>query len=167
MLCLFNILSSFAALFELLGDTSATPRSFYSTREIPKGLIGLLDRVAFIDKAVKISSLCNYEQSHIFGIRLLSFLQSDLDVMLLLESQYEYSKILLNLQAMNRTNPIHIKLNMDDPASQKATSYDNPIQDMDNFNASQPGKIIVDMHSVERNFVLVNANLIGVCSFRT
>lgn len=39
MLCLFNILSSFPAVYELLGDIIATPRSFYSIREIPKGLI--------------------------------------------------------------------------------------------------------------------------------
>ena len=39
MLCLFNILSSFPAVYELLGDITATPRSFYSIREIPKGLI--------------------------------------------------------------------------------------------------------------------------------
>lgn len=39
MLCFFNILSSFAAVFELLGDINATPRSFYSVREKPKGLI--------------------------------------------------------------------------------------------------------------------------------
>jgi len=106
MLCLFNVLSSFAALFELLGDNTATPRSFYTPREVPKGLIGLLDRVAFIDKTSKVASLCNYEQSHVFGLRLLSFLQSDLDVLLLLEAQYDYSNILLNLQSINRSNPM-------------------------------------------------------------
>jgi len=63
---------------------------------------GLLDRVTFLDKKVKITSLCNYEQSHIFGLRLLSFLQTDLDVLLLLESQYNYSFLLLNLQKLNR-----------------------------------------------------------------
>ena len=63
---------------------------------------GLLDRVTFLDKRIKMASLCNYEQSHIFGLRLLSFLQTDLDVLLLLESQYAYSSLLLNLQKANR-----------------------------------------------------------------
>jgi hypothetical protein len=48
------------------------------------------------------TSLCNYEQSHIFGLKLLSFLQTDLDVLLLLESQYTYSSLLLSLQKANR-----------------------------------------------------------------
>ncbi len=48
------------------------------------------------------TSLCNYEQSHIFGLKLLSFLQTDLDVLLLLESQYTYSRLLLSLQKANR-----------------------------------------------------------------
>jgi hypothetical protein len=48
------------------------------------------------------TSLCNYEQSHIFGLKLLSFLQTDLDVLLLLESQYSYSSLLLSLQKANR-----------------------------------------------------------------
>lgn len=63
---------------------------------------GLLDRVTFLDKKLKMTSLCNYEQSHIFGLRLLSFLQTDLDVLLLLESQYAYSSLLLSLQKANR-----------------------------------------------------------------
>jgi hypothetical protein len=104
MLCLTNILSSFSAIYELLLDVIATPRSNYSAHEIPKGLIGLLDRVLFLDKRIKISSLNNYEQSHTFGLRLLSFLQSDLDVLLLLESQYNCSNLLLNLQHINRYN---------------------------------------------------------------
>jgi len=61
-----------------------------------------LDRVTFLDKKIKMTSLCNYEQSHIFGLKLLSFLQTDLDVLLLLESQYTYSSLLLSLQKANR-----------------------------------------------------------------
>ena len=57
-----------------------------------------------MDKNLKISSLCNYEQSHVFGLRLLGFLQSDLDVLLLIESQYNSSRVLLELQKKNRRN---------------------------------------------------------------
>lgn len=64
----------------------------------------LLDRVVFLDKKLKISSLCNYEQSHMFGLRLLGFLQSDLDILLLIESQYQSTRLLLNLQKSNRAN---------------------------------------------------------------
>ena len=39
MLCLLNILSTFAGVYELLVDQSATPRSLYGIHETPKGLI--------------------------------------------------------------------------------------------------------------------------------
>lgn len=39
-----------------------------------------------------------------FGLRLLSFLQSDLDILLLIESQYNSTRLLLNLQKSNRRN---------------------------------------------------------------
>jgi hypothetical protein len=39
MLCLINILSSFSAVYELLADIIATPRSIYEIRDTPKGLI--------------------------------------------------------------------------------------------------------------------------------
>lgn len=71
-----------------------------------------MDRVTFLDNKVKIRSLCNYEQSHMFGLRLLSYLQTDLDVLLLLESQYSYTSLLLNLQRANR--PIKAKYDFND-----------------------------------------------------
>jgi hypothetical protein len=39
-----------------------------------------------------------------FGLRLLGFLQSDLDILLLIESQYQSTRLLLNLQKSNRAN---------------------------------------------------------------
>ena len=104
MLCLVNILCSFAITYELLADGASTPRSVYEARDVPKGLVGLLDRVVFLDKEAKISSLCNYEKSHLFGLRLVNFLQCDLDVMLLLESQYSLTSLLLGMQKANRVS---------------------------------------------------------------
>lgn len=180
MICLINILSSFAAVYELLGDINATPRTFYTNREIPKGLIvttsfetrlnfkiiilnnnifqGLLDRVAFIDKKNKMSSLSNYEQSHMFGIRLLSYLQSDLDVLLLLESQYDYTTLFLNLQSANRP----LKANYDfDSKTDNVNKEISSVNSLIEVEAISTAEIMVDMLSVERNFVLVNSNIIG------
>lgn len=39
MLCLMNITSSFSSVYELLINISATPRSQYGIRDIPKGLV--------------------------------------------------------------------------------------------------------------------------------
>jgi hypothetical protein len=51
MLCLLNILSSFSAVYELLEDVNVTPRSFYSNREVPKGLIVI---IRILEKTLKI-----------------------------------------------------------------------------------------------------------------
>lgn len=114
MLCLVNILSSFSSVYELLADITATPRSSYGIRDVPRGLVGLLDRVTFLDRKHKISSLCNYEQSHTFGLKLISILQCDLDVLLLLETQYNSTNILLGLQRANR--PLNIDHDYDGEA---------------------------------------------------
>ena len=78
--------------------------------------------MAFLDKKVKISSLCNYEQAHSFGLRLLSFLQSDLDVLLLLESQYDTTSLLLELQKASR--PILANYDYGPDAEHNNTSVD-------------------------------------------
>lgn len=39
MLCLLSVLCSFSSVYELLADMSATPRSFYGIRDVPKGLV--------------------------------------------------------------------------------------------------------------------------------
>ncbi len=108
-----------------------------------------------MDRKAKITSLTNYEQSHVFGLKFLSYLICDLDVLLLIESQYDASHLLLNLQNSNRVNNLDMScLNEDDEISKEDESNDTePTQ-------KQPD-IIIDMLSVERNFVLVNANLIG------
>ncbi len=133
---LINILSSFTAVYEILLDAVSTPRNKYSVREIPNGLINLMERVVFINSDIKIQSLFNYEQAHTFGLRLLSYLQSDLDVLLLLEVQYGYNQMLLDSQ----------KLNIRD-------------DDADGTESSSP--IIIDILSIERNYVLVQSNVIG------
>jgi hypothetical protein len=131
-LCLINILSSFTGVYEILFDAVSTPRNKYTVREIPNGLISLMERVVFINSDAKIQSLFNYEQSHTFGLRLLSYLQSDLDIHLLLEVQYGYNQMLLE--------------------SQKSNQQDTDVN-------SSP--VIIDILSIERNYVLVQSNLIG------
>lgn len=154
MLCLVNILSSFSAVYEFVADVFATPRSSYGSRDFPKGLISLLERVTFLDKKSKLSSLCNFEQSHIFGLKLISILQCDLDILLLIEVQYDLNRVLLNLQKSNRSNSQNDQNGSNDD--------ENVFEQLENLEEnSENCAIIIDALSVERNFVLVNSNVIG------
>lgn len=87
-----------------------------------------MDRVTFLDKKIKIASLCNLEQSHIFGLNLISILQCDLDTLLLLETQYNSTSILLNLQKSNRPSTINFDFNSketDDSNRESPTNDDD------------------------------------------
>lgn len=96
---LVNVLSAFPAVLELLKGKPLPTKEQYTFRDIPDSIPGLLDRVVIVDSAEKIHSLFNYEQSHCFGLRLLSVMVSCLDTYLLLQSQYKFEKMLLNAQA--------------------------------------------------------------------
>ncbi|XP_078398297.1 protein broad-minded isoform X4 [Cetorhinus maximus] len=92
----------------------------------------VIDRLVIMNSNAKIHSLFNYEHSHMFGVRLLSVMCCNLDTLLLLESQYHVSEILLNAQEENVRE-----------------------------NLENPGDFIIDGLSVERNHILVRMNLIG------
>ncbi|PVD21206.1 hypothetical protein C0Q70_19375 [Pomacea canaliculata] len=126
---LMNILSGFPAVYEVLKGQLLPTRSQYTFRDIPDTIAGLLDRLAIIDSPEKVHSLFNFEQSHCFGLRLLSVMVSCLDTYLLLQSQYKFEKVLLDAQAANKP------------------------EDRD--------EIIIDMLSVERNYILVKCHLLG------
>ncbi|XP_052063658.1 protein broad-minded-like isoform X2 [Mytilus californianus] len=126
---LLNVLSSFYAVYELLGDKSLPKKESYGFREIPDSVVEFVDRFVIVDSPAKIHSLFNFEQSHVFGLRVLSVMISCLDTYLLLQSQYKFQDILLTSQAENHTKDRE--------------------------------EIIIDMLSIERNYVLVRAFLIG------
>uniref|UniRef100_A0A8C9Y681 Protein broad-minded n=1 Tax=Sander lucioperca TaxID=283035 RepID=A0A8C9Y681_SANLU len=63
----------------------------------------LIDRLIAVNSDAKIHSLFHYEQSHTFGLRLLSVLCCNLDSFLLLESQYNICSMLLQSQRENVT----------------------------------------------------------------
>ncbi|KAM9317399.1 protein broad-minded [Gastrophryne carolinensis] len=130
-LALVNLLSSYPAVYELLGNLDLPSKNEYSLREVPTCLVDIFDRLVLVDSVAKMNSLFNYEQSHIFGLRLLSVLCCNLDTLLLLESQYKVSEMLLNAQRENVTD------------------------------ASKSGNVIIDGLSVERNHILVRMNAIG------
>lgn len=161
MLFLVNILSSFSAVYEFLADVYATPRSLYGSRDFPMGLISLLERVTFLDKKSKISSLCNFEQSHIFGLKMISILQCDLDILLLIEVQYDLNRILLNLQKSNRSKACQSEEGEISSSREENDQWENLEENGENCS------IIIDALSVERNFVLVNSNIIGGPSEKT
>ncbi|XP_067402768.1 protein broad-minded isoform X2 [Emydura macquarii macquarii] len=130
-LALVNLLS-YPVIYELIGDQELPNKPEYSLREVPTNVIDVIDRLIILNSEAKIHSLFSYEQSHIFGLRLLSVLCCDLDTLLLLESQYKISQVLLNDQK------------------------ENVIE-----TSEGPGNFIIDGLSVERNHVLVRINLTG------
>ncbi|XP_078471595.1 protein broad-minded [Lampetra planeri] len=98
---LVNLLSSYYAVRELLGGKMLPNKEDYSLREIPTSIVDIVDRLILVNSKAKIHSLFNYEQSHTFGLRLLSVLCCGLDTLLLLESQYHVSQALLACQVEN------------------------------------------------------------------
>ncbi|KAH0507839.1 Protein broad-minded [Microtus ochrogaster] len=130
-LALVNLLS-YPAVYELTGNQELPNKAEYSLREVPTCIIDIIDRLIILNSEAKIRSLLNYEQSHIFGLRLLSVVCCDLDALLLLEAQYQVSNMLLRAQEENT------------------------------FETSENHRdFIIDGLSVERNHVLVRINLIG------
>ncbi|XP_041376240.1 protein broad-minded-like isoform X2 [Gigantopelta aegis] len=125
---LLNILSAFPAVYEVLADKPLPVKESYGFRHVPDTIDGLLDRLTIVDTPEKIHSLFSYEQSHVFGLRVLSVMISCLDTFLLMQSQYKFQEVLLRAQAANK------------------------------FDSD---KIIVDMLSVERNYILVKTYLVG------
>uniref|UniRef100_A0A673Y9B7 Protein broad-minded n=1 Tax=Salmo trutta TaxID=8032 RepID=A0A673Y9B7_SALTR len=131
-LSLVNLLSSPHAVWELLGQQPLPNKAEYNLREMPTSVTDLIDRLIAVNSDVKIHSLFNYEQSHTFGLRLLSVMCCNLDSLLLLESQYNISDMLLQCQKDNITDP-----------------------------SSGEGDFIIDGLSVERNHILVRISVIG------
>ncbi|KAF3703043.1 Protein broad-minded TBC1 domain family member 32 [Channa argus] len=131
-LSLVNLLSSSHSVWELLGRQPLANKSEYTLREMPTSIPDLIDRLIAVNSDAKINSLFHYEQSHTFGLRLLSVLCCNLDSFLLLETQYNICSILLQSQKENVT-----ELDTD------------------------KGEFIIDSVSVERNHVLVRASLVG------
>ena len=60
-----------------------------------------MERLILVDTPAKMHALFNYEQSHTFGLRVLSVMCSCLDTFLLLETQYKVQESLLGCQAEN------------------------------------------------------------------
>ncbi|KAL6096154.1 tbc1d32 [Pungitius sinensis] len=127
-----NLLSSSRSVWELLGHQPLANKSEYTLREVPTSIPDLIDRLIAVNSDAKIQSLFHYEQSHTFGLRLLSVLCSNLDSFLLLESQYYICSMLLKSQGENVP-----ELDTDD------------------------GEFIIDNLSVERNHVLVRVSVVG------
>ncbi|XP_072853453.2 protein broad-minded isoform X2 [Pogona vitticeps] len=130
-LALINLLS-YPAVYELIGDQNIPNKSEYSLREVPTNITDIIDRLIIVNMEAKIHSLFNYEQSHTFGLRLLNVLCCELDTLLLLESQYKISAVLLDAQKENAIN-----------ISETTRDF------------------IIDGLSVERNHILVRITHVG------
>uniref|UniRef100_A0A8C3W2Q8 Protein broad-minded n=1 Tax=Catagonus wagneri TaxID=51154 RepID=A0A8C3W2Q8_9CETA len=130
-LALVNLLS-YPAVYELVGNQGLPNKAEYSLREVPTCIVDIIDRLVILNSEAKIRSLFNCEQSHVFGLRLLSVVCCNLDSLLLLEAQYGVSEMLLTAQEENTVE-----------------------------TSESHREFIIDSLSVERNHVLVRINLIG------
>ncbi|XP_061197318.1 protein broad-minded-like [Saccostrea echinata] len=98
---LLNVLSAFPAVYEVLANKPLPSKPEYGFREIPTTIVDFVDRLIMVDSDAKIHSLFNFEQSHTFGLRVLSVMICCLDTFLLLQSQYNFQEILLSAQEDN------------------------------------------------------------------
>ncbi|CAH1269946.1 TBC1D32 [Branchiostoma lanceolatum] len=96
-----NLLSSFPAVYEALAEQKLQNAVSYTFRDMPNDMVGLIERLILVDTPAKMHALFNYEQSHTFGLRVLSVMCSCLDTFLLLETQYKVQESLLGCQAEN------------------------------------------------------------------
>lgn len=131
-LSLVNLLSSSHSAWELLGRQTLANKREYTLREMPTSISDLIDRLIAVNSDAKIHSLFHFEQSHTFGLRLLSVLCCNLDTFLLLESRFNICTMLLQNQKEN-------------------------VAEL----GSGEGEIILDSLSVERNYVLVCVSVVG------
>ncbi|UJR27576.1 hypothetical protein I4U23_008857 [Adineta vaga] len=100
LLSLLSVVCPFSAAFELLSmddNEILTPHNADENPQ-PSTLSHLLKRIAFVNDDNGVRKLLSYEHTHTTGLRLLSVMQSDLDVQLLLEIKYNYIKILRQAQ---------------------------------------------------------------------
>ncbi|CAF1577401.1 unnamed protein product [Adineta ricciae] len=100
LLTLFSVVCSFPAAYELLSiedDESMTPH-FNNEYPKPCTLSQLLKRISFVNDDNAVRKLLSYEHTHTTGLRLLTVMQSDLDVQLLLEIKYNYIEKLREAQ---------------------------------------------------------------------
>ncbi|CAF3793816.1 unnamed protein product [Rotaria sp. Silwood1] len=101
LLSLLSLVSSFSAAYELLSTDNNEPLTPRNMEKNPKPctLLALLERISFVSDDTGIRSLLCYEHTHTVGLRLLSIMQSDLDVQLMLEIKYNYIEKLRQTQA--------------------------------------------------------------------
>ncbi|XP_074617585.1 protein broad-minded-like isoform X1 [Acropora palmata] len=108
---LLSVLSAFPAVYEVLADAHRPSTSGSEVEETitsregycpPECIMDFVDRFIMIDSEEKVHSLFNFEQSHHFGLRVLSVLCSCLDTFLFLECRYRFQELMLQSQLDNK-----------------------------------------------------------------
>ncbi|XP_064387617.1 protein broad-minded-like isoform X2 [Halichondria panicea] len=130
---LLNVLSSYPALYEVLQKPSTQPST--SPSNSPSTVFDLLDTLVMVDSEEKKKRLLNYQEAHLFGLRIVSTLVTCLDSLLYLENQYHLTEALFSLQKDGR--------------------LENGSSDIDS------DLIVVDECSIERNRLLVACHFVG------
>lgn len=70
-----------------------------------------------------------------FGLRLLAFLFSDLDILLLIESHFNSTRLLLNLQKWSRSNSSTVSVNILNPDDMASLSIgDDDVEETEAFD---------------------------------
>jgi len=87
--------------------------------------------IILVDPPEKMHSLFNYEQSHVFGLKFLAAMISSLDCLLFLQTRFGFQEALLRAQREN------VREDGDDDG------------------------VILDMLSLERNYILVKSYVVG------
>ena len=132
---LMNVLSTFTAVYELFYRVEFPTKQKYSLRDVPEDIVDLINRVVMIADPVKVDSVFNVEQSHVFGLRLINSIFASLDSLLLFRTQYKVEEVLLDMQKGNLVE--------EEKPGGKSSYY------------------VLDMPVVERNHVLIRMLTIG------
>ncbi|TPP66646.1 hypothetical protein FGIG_00518 [Fasciola gigantica] len=96
---LVKLTSSFEAIaYFLLFEEKENRSNTHCLTLTPESLWRFLDRSVVLSSEEKMRSLYNLEQTHTFALRLLSCIVSDLDSMLLLCTQFDLLRVLIQMQ---------------------------------------------------------------------
>ncbi|THD24190.1 hypothetical protein D915_004865 [Fasciola hepatica] len=96
---LVKLTSSFEAIaYFLLFEEKENRSNTHCLSLTPESLWRFLDRSVILSSEEKMRSLYNLEQTHTFALRLLSCMVSDLDSMLLLCTQFDLLRVLIQMQ---------------------------------------------------------------------
>uniref|UniRef100_UPI00358E1EB6 protein broad-minded isoform X2 n=1 Tax=Myxine glutinosa TaxID=7769 RepID=UPI00358E1EB6 len=104
---LVTLLSSSDVVVELLTGHNVPKRAHCARTDVPASLSDLIDCLVLLDSDEKLGALLGYESAHSLGLRLVSAAIFSLDSLLLLETEFSLSTIVLRIQAESMLQGYH------------------------------------------------------------